>query len=355
MLDFYAGPSALKTINEQGFKADLFNSFLGASGGPKWFTLFGLDKYLFGDFFVNRSKPLNIIGSSAGAFRAACFCTNDPVSAVSDFAKRYSEITYESKRPTPQQVTDSAIDLVDSLLGKNSNRINEIITNPLYKAHFIVTKVNGLVASENKLLQGIGLLKSYIKNYQSRKGLSSQYQRFIYHSVASDIDLYDPYNIQTHTVNLSADNFKDALLASGCIPLIMAGIKDITGSPEGVYRDGGIIDYHFDFHIKNQGLTLYPHFSHTIKAGWFDKNLQRSFKPENYNNIVFVCPSKKFIQSLPYTKIPDRNDFHTLDDSSRIKYWKKVLVASEQLAQSFDDFYQHQQLKKIKVISLLST
>ncbi len=64
MLDIYSGSNALKTIQEHGFKQELFTNFLGASGGPKWFTLFGLDKYLFGDFFKDRSNQLNLIGSS---------------------------------------------------------------------------------------------------------------------------------------------------------------------------------------------------------------------------------------------------------------------------------------------------
>ena len=81
MLEIYAGKTALKTINENGFSQELFSGFLGASGGPKWFTLFGLDKYVFGEFFSTRQDVLNIVGSSAGAFRAACFGQQDPVAA----------------------------------------------------------------------------------------------------------------------------------------------------------------------------------------------------------------------------------------------------------------------------------
>lgn len=51
MIDIYAGSNALKKIKTHGFKQDLFTNFLGASGGPKWFALLGLDKYLFGEFF----------------------------------------------------------------------------------------------------------------------------------------------------------------------------------------------------------------------------------------------------------------------------------------------------------------
>ncbi len=39
MIEIYAGKTALETIKQQGFKQELFTSFLGASGGPKWFTL----------------------------------------------------------------------------------------------------------------------------------------------------------------------------------------------------------------------------------------------------------------------------------------------------------------------------
>ena len=39
MLDIYAGESALKTLQEHGFKQELFSTMLGASGDPKWFSL----------------------------------------------------------------------------------------------------------------------------------------------------------------------------------------------------------------------------------------------------------------------------------------------------------------------------
>lgn len=355
MLDIYAGPLAKKTIEQQGFSADLFNTFLGASGGPKWFTLFGLDKYLFGEFFAGRSQALNIVGSSAGAFRAACFCSNAPVAAITDFAEQYCDVVYQSKKPTAQEVTKSAEQLVNSLLGKNNSRVDDIINNPVFKAHFIVSKTRGLVACENKILQGLGLLQSLLSNYQGRQRLSSQYQRFVFQTIGSELKIDDPYRIPTQAVSLTKTNLKDALLASGCIPMVMTGIKEISGSPKGTYRDGGIIDYHFDFKIKNQGLTLYPHFGNTVKAGWFDKNLKRGVQAESYDNVVLICPSEKFVQSLPYSKISDRKDYHTLDDHQRVKYWQTVLSASEQLAQSFDDFCQYQPLNKIKPITMLNT
>jgi len=350
MLEIYAGESALNTIEEQGFSPDLFSAFLGASGGPKWFTLFGLDKYIFGEFFNNRTQPLNIIGSSAGAFRAACFTQADPVAAITRLATNYSETVYSDKAQ-PEEITTKAIELLDELFGATGAA--EIMNNEVFKAHFIVTKCNGLVASENKLLQGLGLVISLISNAISRPLLNRQYDRYIFQNESSDLTLHDPDNISTTTLAFSVGNIKKALLASGAIPMVMQGIKDITDCPKGMYRDGGIVDYHFDIDIKNEGLVLYPHFSSVLKAGWFDKNLSRKVRAQHYDRTVLICPSKAFTDSLPYNKIPDRSDFIEMNPEQRLQYWQQVFVESEQLAEQFKEFYQKQDLSRIKNISEL--
>ncbi len=334
MIDIHAGKTAAKIINEQGFKPELFTSFLGASGGPKWFTLFGLDKYIFGEFFKNRTQPLNLIGSSAGAFRSACFAQNDPVAAIERLAKSYSQTRYTSNKPTLAEITLKARALLDDVFGEHG--VTEILNNPIFKAHFIVAKSNGFIASENKLIQLLGLSKSYMLNRVNRKLLGSQYERFIFGAPNSNLSITDSYNFKTQNIPLSQTNLKDALLASGSIPLVMQGVKNIAGSPQGMYRDGGIIDYHFDLKINNPGLILYPHFNSEPKAGWFDKSLKRKVAPQNYDNVVMISPSKKFVAGLPYGKIPDRSDFTKLDADTRIKYWNTVFSETEKLAEDFD-------------------
>jgi hypothetical protein len=350
MLEIYAGETALKTIQEKGFSPELFTSFLGASGGPKWFTLFALDKYIFGEFFKNKQQALNLIGSSVGAFRTACFAQNDPVEAIERLAKNYHETTYSDKAK-PEEVSTKAVEMMDAIFGKSGEQ--EIVENPHFKAHFIVAKCNGLVASENKFLQGLGLAKSYFNNRISRPLLNSQYERFIFQSSNSDLQLNDPDNISTTRLSFSIKNMRNALLASGSIPMVMEGIRDIEDSPKGMYRDGGIVDYHFDFEIKNTGLTLYPHFSSTLKAGWFDKNLSRKVRLKHYDNTVLVCPSERFIAALPHQKIPDRNDFVVMKREERMDYWQQVMNESEKLAESFEQLYLTQDISRIKNISQL--
>jgi hypothetical protein len=352
MLEIYAGETALQKIHQDGFSPELFSTFLGASGGPKWFTLLGLDKYLFGEFFNGRQQALNVIGSSAGAFRAACFAQNDPVAAIERLAKHYSETVYsDDTKPQADEITAKAIELLDELFGDTGAA--EIINNKVFKAHFIVAKCHGLVASENKLKQAAGLLNSLLRNAVSRPLLKSQYERYIFQHHQSDLVIFDPDNIPTTSVAFSHNNIKAALLASGSIPMVMQGIKDIADCPPGMYRDGGIIDYHFDFNIQNEGLILYPHFSSTLKAGWFDKNLSRNVRLEHYDKTVLLCPSAEFIDSLPYHKIPDRTDFVDMKPAQRIQYWQQVFVESEKLAQQFKHFYQTQNISSIKSIKLL--
>jgi len=361
MLDIYVGESAMRTLQEKGFTADLFVNFLGASGGPKWFTLFGLDKYLFSEFFKDRKLALNIIGSSAGAFRAACFTQKDPLSAITRLATSYSQTVYSDKAK-PEEITRKAISLLDEVFGDSG--IDEIINNPVMKAHFIVAKSKGLTKYDNKLSQSTGLISSYLLNKLDRKLLRLQYERFVYQSPTSQISIDDPYNFSTHHVDLTPNNIKQALLASGSIPLVMQGIKDIHGSPKGMYRDGGIIDYHFDFSLgadldsdlglglaKSKGLTLYPHFSAQPKAGWFDKSSSRKVNKKHYDNTVLLVPSARFVASLPFQKIPDRTDFTQLDAKTRISYWQTVLSQTDQLADDLHNLINTQNLSKIKPLA----
>jgi len=237
--------------------------------------------------------------------------------------------------------------LLDYVL--DGNAIEQILNNNIFKAHFIVSRCTGLTKHENKPLQLMGLLTSILLNRIDRGLLKYQYQRYVYRAPTSKITIGDGYHFDTHYIDLTTENFKQALLASGSIPLVMRGLKNISGAPKGMYRDGGIIDYHFDIGIKpSDGLTLYPHFSAIPKAGWFDKSLNRKVNPAHYDNTVMLVPSEKFISTLPFKKIPDRKDFTTMDSATRIKYWQTVLAETERLAENFDNLIQGKNIENIK-------
>ncbi len=334
-ISIYAGEKALQQIQENGVHQSMFDVMAGASGGPKWFTLFGLDYYLFGEFFAQRKSPIYTIGSSAGAWRMACFAQEDPVGAIKRLAQHYSKETY-SKKPDAQEISDKATQMLDKVLGTTGEE--EIANSQLVQSHFIVARAKGFNRSENKLIQSLGLTHAAASNAISREKITKHFDRVIFYTrnnkFASSHFQFD--DMPTEYLPLSSQNIHQVLMATGAIPIVLNGVADIPGAPEGMYRDGGIIDYHLDLHFNNDKLVLYPHFFPLIKPGWFDKKLKsRKANLSNFENVVVVTPSAEHVDSLPFKKISDRSDFSKMDEKMRIKYWQDVIDASHKMAEDF--------------------
>jgi hypothetical protein len=136
---------------------------------------------------------------------------------------------------------------------------------------------------------------------------------------------------------LTEANLTQAMMATGSIPFVLEAVSQIPGAKSGIYWDGGIVDYHFDLPFNQQDkLVLYPHFSSAVIPGWFDKHVPwRKVNAKHFNNVVLVTPSKEFVASLPYGKIPDRDDFNNFSFDERLKYWQTVLDRSRQIADDF--------------------
>lgn len=332
-LQIYAGSHALKRIQNEGFHANLFDGFLGASGGPKWFVLAGLDKVIFPEFLDARTSSIDIMGSSAGAFRSACLAQNNTAAAIDRLANNYAQTVY-SPKPSAKEITDKGYDLLYRMLGEYG--VSEALNSPKKNVHFFVQHCHGLVSSENKMAQMLGLSLAASKNIINRKFIGKQFSRAVFSTKASPNLFADPYSFPTDYYELNEGNFVPSLMASGSIPMVIQGVKDIPNAKPGVYRDGGIIDYHFDLKFNEPNLVLYPHFYKTPTPGWFDKNVRsRQCHESSYENVLMLVPSDEFVAQLPYGKIPDRKDFTDMDADTRIKYWLETIKQSEKLAEEF--------------------
>ena len=92
-------------------------------------------------------------------------------------------------------------------------------------------------------------------------------------------------------------------------------------------------------------MTLFPHFFGRLILGWFDKRLRwRRPDPRHIDRTILLCPSDEFIHSLPNSKIPDRSDFTTMSPELRVKVWRSVVAACEQLAEELNDVLDKGQL-----------
>ncbi len=124
------------------------------------------------------------------------------------------------------------------------------------------------------------------------------------------------------------------------IPLVVAGVRDIYGAPRGVYRDGGLTDYHLTrpYATKDGDLTLLFLHQERIIPGWLDKGLTRRHPPpEALDNVVMAYPSDDLVSRLPGGKIPDRDDFTTFvdDPATRIRHWRQAAQQCSHLGEVF--------------------
>ncbi|MEQ9395616.1 patatin-like phospholipase family protein [Haliea sp.] len=333
-LSVYLGKRAAASIAEQGWHPDLFSLLLGASGGPKWLILGQLDRVLFGDFLARGQRELSLLGSSIGAWRHACLAQADPVAALDRFQQAYLGQAY-SPRPTTAEISAASSDMLEQILGDDG--ADAIASHPRFRTHIVTARGRGAAGTTQPALLAAAMGAAAVGNSLHRRLLNLAFQRVVFHSGTAPAPQFSLTDFATAYTPLRPATVPLALHASGSIPFVLRGERDIAGAPAGQYWDGGIIDYHFDLpQYRGEGLLLYPHFRADITPGWFDKFLPwRKANIRLLDDLVLLCPSRDFVASLPQRKIPDRTDFKRLGTNARTAYWRECMERSRALAEDF--------------------
>jgi hypothetical protein len=336
-LSILAGATALEQLKQNGWQPQMFSTLVGASGGAKLLGLGHLDRFIMGDYLLRSDQPMDLYGSSIGSWRHAALASENPLETTRSLQDRYlSQMWDEADPRTPTEIIDGLCEWVlDGIITQEN--VKSITSHPRFRTHIVVAKGLGLNGSNSRARLAVGMGASALSNIASRKLLANGFQRTVFSSGPSEGFRFQDFN--TEHVLLSPENLKPALLASGSIPFLMSGQRDIAGAPPGQYWDGGIIDYHFDFtNCHADALVLYPHFMNQTTKGWFDKKLPwRKNNAESLHNVVLVSPSPAYVARLPLGKIPDRKDFQTMRQEERLKYWRVVIERSQELANAFSD------------------
>jgi hypothetical protein len=338
-IEIFAGKKALPLIMDRGLEPDMVEVMAGAAGGPKWLILYHLDRLIFSSWIIRRTRPLFLIGSSIGAWRFAALSQKDPLNSLQKFKDAYIHQVY-SKKPPHGEVTREIIRIMNTFL--NDSGINEILNHPYLRLNFMAVFCKSLVSRDHHIILGPAIIVSAFLNLIDRRLLKWFYKRTLFYHSKSIPPFIKMNHFPLLKAPLDQNNIRDALLATGSIPIVMSGVKNISGAPPGVYRDGGIIDYHLDIDFINRKdkIVLYPHFMDRIIPGWFDKRLpHRKPDPNRMASVLMISPSKDFVSKLPFGKISDRHDFFLFKgkDKERIAYWKKVIIMGKQLAEDFHD------------------
>jgi hypothetical protein len=332
-LKIFAGERALEHIRAKGLQASDIKVLLGASSGPKWIVLHGIDRFLQTQFFDGNEADLELLGTSAGAWRMACYAHRETELAYQRLTEAYLEQRY-SEKPSGREVYEGCQKIIRQFLGKDDAKA--LLSNPYRHLNLIVTQCHGLTAKHNKQIKSLGFGLAALNNRFTRKTLAWQFTRIMMQAQDSALLKSGLQDLPTRYARLSDENLENSLLATGSIPVIIDGVKDLAGP--GVYQDGGITDYAFDLPLlPEDGFVLFPHFAKIPVPGWFDKGWINQYKPwrkpskENYSKTIMLVPSDEFVQSLPYQKIPDRHDFLNLSDEERISTWREVIKRSQAL------------------------
>lgn len=317
-----------------------------AAGGPKWFTTYGLVRYII-DELTNDNLPRFYVGSSVGSWQMAAACTESPGDALDRLRSAYTNHIYSDK-PDEQEISDACANIIMHMVDKESV---SIVKNEIKQLLIVTSRGKGLASYHNKFALSLGLgvaalghtiKRSWLNNFMSREIFTNS-QGLPFN------ESKDELNTKVHS--LSQSNLIDAMRASGAIPLLMKAIN-IAGT-SGTYWDGGIVDYHMalPYDRMDSRVVLLPHFSPYVLAGWFDKHLPyiRHADKEVMADVVLIHPSKYYVSRLPRKQISTLDDFehYGLDQQSRISYWNQISEISLELGAELKDHIANGTLKDI--------
>lgn len=332
-----AGPAAYARIQDGGFNLDAVACFAGPAVGPRWLIAGGFDLTLLREDALGRTRPVTLIGASAGAWRFAAWIQPEVEKSYRRLQEAYIETVY-TRKDNPLTIRKSLEGIIDRAI--ENDALPFALNSRKYRLAIITARARHLTATENLLLQRLGFALAFLGNAVSRKLLFRFQERVVFYTGPKPPAFTLRRDFQGRYVPLNAVNFKPALVATGAIPLLVAGVRDIYGAPRGIYRDGGLIDYHLarDFGAKESDLTLLFLHQDRLIPGWLDKRLtRRKPAPEDLQNLLLVHPSEEFVASLPLGKVPDREDFLTFLDApqTRIANWRHAVAAAEPLGEIF--------------------
>lgn len=346
-LQVLAGPRAFSYIRAHGLSPADVQSVVCASGAAKTLTTVGLDQAVLGQWLKNIDHTVDLLGTSAGAFKLAAACRKDAVKWLGIFAETYSTQTYADRvnEPDKRDIISWAPREITAKLMADGGPV-EILSHPNFRLHVGTVRCFGPLASENVRRQKQAIARAALLSLKGSHGLLGMGERVVFSDARSQKALRPIDKYPTHKVDLTEQNIETALNASGAMPVVMHGIEIETDDGTHLYRDGGMIDYHpvpSQIWPANEGIILYPHFYDYLKWRWFDKFFPwRRVSPGKLDNVVILAPTTGYVRSLPSGRISSRRDFKRFpkNETKRTDAWQTVVRRSGELGEAFLELVQ---------------
>jgi hypothetical protein len=318
----HAGPRAAAHIRAHGLAPRDIACVPAAAGGPKGLALIALDKWLFGHW-LREVAHVDLIGASIGAWRMYAAAQCDAVGALDRLAEGYLAQRFPP-RPTPRAVAAECRRFVEFVAHQTS------VATLRANAGLSVITARARGALHANRSRG-AFARAAAANVLSRGRLARHLERIVFAGGAPRFPAHAFDRFGLTRIELTDANLRDALLASGAIPLVCEPVHTPAGSPHGEYWDGGLIDYHLLLPYRDlDGLVLYPHFAPYVTPGWLDKFLPWRRRPRAHawlDNVILFAPSRALLARLPNGKLPDRKDFYRYgrDNERRARDWRRAI------------------------------
>jgi hypothetical protein len=206
------------------------------------------------------------------------------------FEDAYIEQRY-SETPDIHEITAKSREILRFALGESG--VTDILQHPVLRTHVMTVRARGIAASEQRALLAASLFTAAGLNAISRRTRSIFFERALFFDPRELPPCHEATGFPMQRIRLGEENLEDVIVATGSIPLVLSGVKDIAGAAPGIYRDGGVIDYHLD---------------------------------------------------LPHS-VTDRMDFVNYTPAERIRIWRTVVAACAALGDEFNDVIEKGELE----------
>lgn len=247
--------------------------------------------------------------------------------AYDELEEEYIAQRYEGK-PTPLEVSAHCRQYLARVF--TPDRLEHAINRSPFQLNFTTAIFRRERLSKTRMLAAIAGLP--FLNAVDRRWMGYLIQRGLFtaghgpeDSLLKGLPSWDTF--PTRVVSLDSDNFVPGLLASGSIPLVLAGESGIAGAGQGHHVDGGLLDYHFE--VETGGPVLYPHFSADPLPGWMDRfPPYRRLSRRARANLCLILPSDEQLSHYPGKFYPGRVDFSKHSNDERIRRWRETVKAN---------------------------
>ncbi len=345
-----AGRKAYDIIMNGGFDFDSIAAYVAPAGGPRWLAASGFDLALLESGVLGRKKPVLLSGTSSGAWRFAAWPQPEPVRSYRTFMELYLKNSSYKRGDTPLFLLESMSEIVDAYIEQDA--IPFALTNKKYRLAVTTARAKNLAASETKWIQQMGIGAAWLLNAMNPDYIQWLFERVVFYYGPLPPRFCLQPGFKGRAIPLNVTNFKAAILASGAIPLVIAGLKDIYGAPVGIYRDGGLFDYHLNHEYTGREgeITLFFNHQERVVPGWLDKRLKLRRPPEPIlENVLMVYPSESFAGRLPGGRVPDREDFLLFidDPATRVTNWRRAVELCAPLGEQFLEVMESGKIREV--------